>query len=287
MKKIIVGSLILVGSLLAKDSITVVPYYGTINYKNDVTSLKDDGQILGTYFSMGNLGYLVELDYANTKIKYKDVLIEDLKQDDVTLTYAKYNKSVMFKGGIHYIDTTDSDLGDGEIIIGQVGGYLWKGYNKHSYGVEGYYSIYSDGHDENGIEKNIDVIQLTPYYQYSKAININTRNVIGLKVNYQNINAYNQKNYTSFEVEDTLYYKKVYGTVKAYGGEMKTGVKDGGYTVFNTKDLMKDGYSLKLGYFVNKSLSLSASYANNNFKETGQTEDTSNDIIVGTLSYSF
>jgi len=287
MKKIIVGSLLFVATLLAEDSITVVPYYGNIEYKSDATSLKDDGQILGTYFSMGNLGYLVELDYANTEIKYKDARSEELKQNDITLTYAKYEKSIMFKGGIHHIDTTDTDLGDGEVIIGQVGGYRWKGYDKHSYGVEGYYSIYADGHDENEILKEIEVIQLTPYYQYSKAINLNTRNVIGLKVNYQNADAYEQKSYTSFEVEDTLYYKKVYGTVKAYGGEMKTGVKDGGHTVFNTKDLMKDGYSLKLGYYLNKNLSLSASYANNNFEETGQQEETSNEIIVGTVSYSF
>ena len=287
MKKVIAGSLVLLSSLFAEDTITVLPYYGSITYEGDATSLKDDGTILGTYFSMGNLGYLVELDYSNTKIKYKDPLIADLKQDDVTLTYASYGKAIMFKGGIHYINTTDTDLGDGEVLIGQVGGYHWNGYNKHSYGLEAYYSIYKNGHDDDGVEKNIQVMQLTPYYQYSQAINVDTRNIIGLKLNYQNADKYNQKDYTSFELEDTLYYKKVYGTVKVYSGEMKTGVKDGGHTVYNTKDLLKDGYSMKVGYNVNKNLSLSASYAINNFKETGQVEDTSNDIIVGTLSYSF
>ena len=287
MKKVILGSLVLLSSLFAEDTITALPYYGTINYKGDTSTLKDDGTIMGTYFSMGNLGYLVELDYTNTNISYKNPAIDNLKQDDITLTYASYAENLMFKSGMHYVSTTDVDLGDGEVLIGQLGGYHWNGYDKHSYGLEGYYSIYPDGHDENGVKKSIQVMQFTPYYQYSQAINLNTRNVIGLKINYQNANAYEKQDYASFELEDTLYYKKFYATVKAYGGEMKTGVKDGGHTIYNTKDLIKDGYSLKMGYYLTKELSMSASYSINNFKEVGQVEDTSNDIIVGTLSYSF
>ena len=193
----------------------------------------------------------------------------------------------MVKGGIHHINTTDTDLGDANVFIGAIGGYHWRGYDKHNYGLEGYYSTYKDGKDENSVAKKIDIIQFTPYYRFSKAININTRDNIGFKINHIVANDYNTKNYTSYEVENTLYYKKFFTTIKVYGGKMKTGIKDSGNTVYNSKDLLKDGYSIKLGYYVKRNLLLSVSYAVNNFKEYGKTVEASNHVTVATLTYSF
>jgi hypothetical protein len=287
MKKIILGSLLAVSSVMS-DVVTLLPYMVNINYDNDINkSAKKDGVINGIYTSVGDLNYLIEFNYSLTDIKYKDITIRDLKQDDFTVTYAKYYRYYMLKGGIHHINTTDIDLGDANILIGAVGGYHWKGYDKYSYGLEGYYSNYKNGYDENDILKSINVIQVTPYYIFSKAININTRNIIKFKVNHVIAPDYTIKNYTSYEIEDTLYYQKFFTTIKAYGGEMKTGVKDNGNTIYNTKDLLKDGYSIKLGYNIHSNLSVSASYAINNFEENGQTGETSNNSMVTTLTYNF
>ncbi len=287
MKRIILGSLVVASSLIG-DTVTLLPYTGMIDYDSDATkSAKKDGTINGIYASVGNLSYLLEVDYTATDIKYKDANTANLKQDDFTVTYAKYYKDYMLKGGIHHISTTDTDLGDANILIGAIGGYHWNGYDKYSYGLEGYYSNYKDGHDENEIAKDIEIMQFTPYYSFSKAININTRNIIKFKINHIIANDYATKNYTSYEIADTLYYKKFFTTIKAYGGKMKTGVKDNGNTVYNSKDLLKDGYSIKLGYNIQTNLSISASYAINNFEEYGQTDETSNNVTVATLTYSF
>ena len=276
MKKIILGSLVIVSCFA--DVTTVLPYVATINYDSSVNkSAKDKGMVSGVYASKGNMYYLVELDYAHTDISYKDSNESNLIQDDFTITYSKYYLKHMVKGGIHHISTSDTDLGDGDVLMAAVSGYHWKGYDKYSYGVEGYYSYYKD----------VSITQITPNFSYSKAININTRNNIGFKVNYIMADDYSTKDYTSFEVEDTLYYKKIFTTIKAYGGKMKTGVKDSGFTVYNSRDLLKTGYSLKVGYYAKKNLTLSASYSINTFEEDGKTEDGSNSVIVATLSYSF
>ena len=55
----------------------------------------------------------------------------------------------------------------------------------------------------------------------------------------------------------------------------------------NTKDIIQDGYSLKLGYNAIENFSLSISYATNNFIEHGQTEETSNDVLVLSWNMNF
>jgi len=286
-KKIILGSMIAASSLFA-DVATILPYVASIDYTdNAAESAKKDGTIGGIYYSYGNLSYLFELDYSHTNINYKDSTKSDLKQDDFTVTYSGYYPTWMYKVGVHHVDTTDTDLGDGDVLVTALGGYQTYGYDKFTYGLEGYYSNYSDAYDEDGVQKKINIYQLTPYIGYSKAIDINSRNNLNFKINYVNSGDYKTKDYTSYEVEDTFFYKKVYTTLKVYGGKMKSGVKDGGHTVYNTKDLMKDGYSIKVGYYIDKNMAISASFARNNFEEYGKTGEASNDIAVATFSYTY
>ena len=56
-----------------------------------------------------------------------------------------------------------------------------------------------------------------------------------LKANYVHIDKYVDQDYLSFELEDTLYYKKFFTTFKGYIGKMKTGVKNSGNTIYNNK----------------------------------------------------
>jgi len=288
LKKILLGTVLVASAMFAKVS-TIVPYAGYINYDNNQQkSIKDSAKFGGLYVSKGDLSYLLEFSYTYLDIKYKDSSISDLKQHDVFLAYSKYYPKFMIKGGIHYINNNDNiDLGGGETAIFAIGGYNWFGYNKLSYGLETYYSYYSDGKDENNLQKNVGVAQITPYISYSKAININTRNIISLKVNYIYAKDYMKKNYTSFEVSDTLYYKKFYASVKYYDGEMRSGVKDGGMNVYNTLDLMKNGGGVKLGYYIKPRLTMDVSYDINNFKEHNLVTDGGNSVAVLSLSYSY
>ena len=278
---------------------TVLPYVGGIDYGKDGSkSIKDKALLVGAYASVGTLDYLVEFGYSNINATYKDSTLKNLSQDDFFLAYSKYYEKFMFKIATHHVSTTDVELGDANVLIASLGGYNLFGYDKLSYGLDGYYSYYSKGHDEGyAALKPISVVQFTPYLSFYKAINFNWGNTLLLKANYQITSDFLKDNYTSFEISDTIHYSSLFVTLRAYGGEMKTGVKDGGATVFNTLDLMKTGYGLKLGYFLSGGLVATLSYDANVYREydengvtTGTptiTQDAQNAVALVSLSYSF
>ena len=267
---------------------TVVPYFGGIGYENSANkSIKDKSLFGGLYASIGNLSYLSEFSYGYLNTSYKNGIVADLKQHDIAFMHSKYYRSYMFKGGLHYINTNDTVLGDGIILITALGGYTFKAYEKYSYGVEGYYSHYKDGHDENGVQKSISMVQFTPYFGFYKAIDINNKNSLNIKFNYEIASDYAKKSYSSFEVSDTYYYRRLFSTLKACFGEMKTGVKDGGIVVYNSLDLKKSGYSLRVGYYLKNHFIISASYGIDSYREYLKSEDAKNDTALFSLSYRY
>jgi len=292
MKKIILGTALAVSSMFA-EVVTVLPYGGIIDYDSDSSkSIKDKATLLGFHASVGTLKYLLEADYSHIATEYKDSTIDDLSQDDITLAYGKYYDNFMFRIGDHYINTNDKELGDGNIIITAIGGYNYDGYDKYSYGVEGYYSTYSDGHDEKYNKHSINILQFTPYLSFYKYFNKDMTNTVGLKVNYQIASDYVDDSYTSYEISDTFGYKSFFTTLKYYNGEMRTGVKDGGFTVFNTLDLYNDGYDLKLGYYLTPNATISISYGENNYEEFDELSKTmlnegTNSVTIATFSYTY
>jgi len=292
MKKIILGTVLLVSSIFA-EVVTVLPYTGLIDYDSDSSkSIKDKARLIGIHASVGTLKYLLEADYSHLSIKFKDSTIEDLSQDDITLAYGKYYDNYMFHIGDHYIHTNDEELGDGNTLITGICGYTWDDYDKYSYGVDGYYSLYSDAHDEKFSKTTVNIIQFTPYLSFYKYFNKNISNTFLLKMNYEIAPDYVKDTYTSYEISDTFGYKSFFTTLKYYNGEMRTGVKDSGFTVFNTLDLLKDGFDIKLGYYLTPSAIVSISYGENNYEEFDENtasmlEEGKNSVAVATFSYTF
>jgi hypothetical protein len=187
MKKRLLLSTLFIGSTLIADVTTLLPYTANIQYDSAVTkSLKDKGTIAGLYFSHGNLDYLFELDYAKTDISYKNAATNNLVQDDITVAYSRFTEDYFLKLGLHHINTTDTDLGDGNTYMFSLGEFSWDGYDKSSYTLETFYSVYNDGFDQNGIAKKIALLQISPSMTFSNAIDVNTRNNLHLKVNYLN-----------------------------------------------------------------------------------------------------
>ncbi len=295
MKKIILSATLVASSLFA-EVVTVLPYGGQIDYDNSSDkSAKDKATLVGAHATVGTLEYLLEFDYSYLKTDYKDSSIDELKQDDITLAYAKYYDNFMFRIGDHYINTNDDILGDGNIIMGTLGGYTWDGYDKYSYGIEAFYSRYSDGQDENDpitADKTINILQFTPYVSFFKSINKDMSNTLLAKLNYEYAPDYEDDSYTSFEIADTFGYKSFFVTLKYFGGEMRSGVRDSGFTVFNTLDLIKDGYDIKLGYYVTPSAMFSISYGKSNSEEYDiSTQRMLNEgtysVTIATFSYTF
>jgi hypothetical protein len=71
------------------------------------------------------------------------------------------------------------------------------------------------------------------------------------------------------------------------GGEMISGVRDGGNTVINNKDILKTGYGVKLGYYFNANNLLTIGYEVNNYREYLSTEDGSYSVALLTYTYTF
>jgi len=292
MKKIILGLGLLSMQLIA-DVVSVVPYVGYMDYNKDVNqSLKESSILGGLYANVGNLNYLLELNYGYMDTKYKSsVTSEHLKQHDVTLSYSYYKPSYMMKLGAHYISTNDVVLGDGIVGITSLGGYTYSGYDKYSYGVDGYFSYYKEGRGEDSnlsvVAKPVKIGQISPYFSFFKSISLNASNLLSLVVNYEYAPDYVQKSYLSFELSDTFYYRSFFMTLSAYTGEMRSGVKKGGMSVFNTLDLMKYGREVKLGYYLTPALVADISYSENIYEEYSLTQETRNAIAVMSLSYRF
>jgi len=295
MKKVILGSVLAVSSIFA-EVVTVLPYAGLVDYDSSSSkSAKDKATLLGMHATIGTLEYLVEVDYSHLTTEYKDSSIEDLSQDDITLAYGKYYDNFMFRIGDHYINTNDDILGDGNIVMATLGGYKWDKNDKYSYGVESFYSLYSDGQDENdplSTNKSINILQFTPYFSFYKYFDKDKTNTLTLKLNYEIAPDYEDDSYTSFEIADTFGYKSFFTTLKYYGGEMRTGVRDSGFTVFNTLDLIKDGVDIKLGYYITPNATVSLSYAKNNSEEydivsQAMLDEGSYSVTVATFSYTY
>ncbi len=298
MKKLVLATALAATALIA-DVKTVTPYVGSLSYdSSSAKSIKDTAKLAGLYTSVGNLNYLLEFAYGYTKINYKDGTIQDLKQHDITLKYGKFYKNYAWSAGLHYINNNETgaikDLADGYTAILGLEGYKWYGYNKLTYGVDTYYSYYRNAFNETSraSETKVGLLQVSPKIMHSKAININTRNTIALTANFIKANDYKDSSYTSYEISDTLGYKKFYATLKYNGGKMRSGVKDGGFTVYNTKDLLKNAYTAKLGYYFTPKLEADISYTRNNYQEYDAAnlallpEGTSS-IAVVSMSYSY
>jgi len=298
MKKIIVASLLSASAMMAGTT-TVTPYVGGISYdSSSAKSIKDSAKFGGVYASVGNLDYLLEFAYGYTNIKYKDGTIENLKQHDITLKYGKYYKDYTWNIGLHYTNNNEKipikDLGDGYVAIAGIDGYKWFAYNKLTYGVDMYYSYYANAFNDTSLVSttSVKVLQVSPKIMYSKAININTRNTISLIANYIKASDYQDSSYSSYEISDTLGYKSFYASFKYNGGKMRSGIKDGGFTTYNTKDLLKSAYSAKLGYYFTPKFEADISYTKNNYQEYDAANlallpEGSSSIAVLSMSYSY
>ena len=281
-KILIVG--LLSATIVNAEVNTILPYSAYLDY--DSKSSKKSGNINGFYFSRGDLSYLTEINYAHTDIKYKQQS-EHLKQDELTFVYNKYKLKYAVKAGIHINSTSDKDLQNGNTVILGLNSWKYIGYNKLSYGFDFYSSIYKNGKDLNNNSATVRVDQITPFISYFKYYT-NFSNFISLKGNFEQIGAYsNEKTYSSYELKDTIYYKQTYFELGYFSGTMRTGIKDNGMTVYNSRDKITQIINTKVGYYINKNLNTSLSYSTSKFDEFNGQKDTKSNAVIATISYTF
>ena len=250
---------------------TVVPYVALLGDNIENRDEQTRGFMSGVYASRGNLGYLAELGYSNLVKSFGAG--ENLVQNDFYLSYAKYETKYMYKLGFHAIDTNEVLLGSGTTLVGALGSYKYEWYDKYSYGSEFYYSMYKSG---------LTQLQVTPYFSYFNSISASSSNFTLVKMNY-----IVELDFVSMEMSNTFYYRSVFATLEGYFGKMRTTLRDGGLSVYNSLDLMKNGYGVKMGYYLNKNITLSASASFHTVAVYEEEVDTTNRVLAATLSYSF
>ena len=274
MKYLLLLSLLLQIYLQA-EVVNITPYTGMMQYDTDNNkSLKESSHFGGLYISVGTLDYLLEAAYNYTTIKYKDSnTIANLKQHDIYLKYGAYYKNFSWKLGLHAIQNSEQeiyrDLGSGYVGIVNVDGYNYFSQSKITYGFDAYYSLYTKAH--NDVDRNstqaIAIVQVTPHLIYGQTLNSEMSNTTLLQANLQLAKEYQKSTYFSYEIEDTLYYNSLYAMFKYMGGEMKSGVLNGGMVVYNTKDLLQDSYSLKLGYYFTPNFTMDVMFGLQSYQE--------------------
>jgi len=274
LKKIVIIGLVSLNTLSA-DVVSLVPYLGAIKYDNSLTkSLKDSGSFIGVQASVNDNEYLLETAYSYKNISYKDSLnIQNLKQHDLSLMITSKCSAYSLKIGAHYINSNEvnsfKDLGTGYIGIAGLEGSNLFDKDKLTYGVEAYYSVYPDAHNETttAATQFIDIVQFSPYLGYSMVLSSRLRNDAVFKVNAIASTQYKDPGYLSYDFKDTVVYGNLYAILKVFGGEMKSGVKEGGFDVYNTKDLYTGSYEIKAGYYLAPTLAVDFSYAVNYYQE--------------------
>jgi len=268
--------------------ITATPYAGQIAYDKDTTkSLLNKAEFKGIHLSVGTLNYLLEMEYAKMNISYKNKAYQDFSEDDISLAYSLYFKYFMFKIGGHYLKNNDPVLSNGYTAFATIGGYVSNDKESYSYGIENYYSHYKNAHNEAYVPQAITIVQLTPYFKFQKQVTEHWNNMLEFKMNYQITNDYLQKKYLSYEFKNTLRYDAIALTLKTSQGEMKTGVKDGGFTIINTLDVVKSSYGAKVGYSFLPNATVALNYNVNNYQEYGFTEDAQSSLSMLSLEYRF
>lgn len=282
MKKIILLSLITFGALQA-DVINLSTFGGTINYSSN--SLKDKGYSTGIYFSKGNLSYLFETQYERTNIKYKNNAFKHLIQNEITMRYSSYYKNAFWRIGLHANSTNDITLNNGNTAILGAGYYIYNKNNKLELSSNVYYSLYANGTDLNLTKKNIDITQISPELKYTYGSG-NFKSILSLKYNYEISNYSKDKTLNSVEGSLYLGYSNFFLSGSVYSGKMRTGVKNGGFSVINSKDLYKNGYNINTGFYI-RNFNVKVSYGENTFNEFLVAKNVKNNLMYVSIGYRF
>jgi hypothetical protein len=70
-------------------------------------------------------------------------------------------------------------------------------------------------------------------------------------------------------------------------GDLQTGILDGGFNVYNSKDMLHQKAGLKINYFVLPNIKLNLSYTNVKYDEFQNKNSLKNNIVSFGFNYTF
>lgn len=249
-------------------------YSVPINYTSES---KADTTVLGGY---GYFGYNVQ----SVEIEYDRVSRADngdLYQQDYVGIYTYYGVPyTRLKAGFHYVQSADAGV-DGTVYIAgaafdQVSLY---GYKSATVGLDLYSSNYTD---------DTKVLQFSPYMtSYFQPAWPFGYYDFTTKLNFISISGTSSESLNGIEtaLNYNLYPWKL--SAKAWFGHARYGMFSGGNVLYNTADLLRDGYSLSATYSFSPALTLTLGYQFQYLQADGDTSITEVSKVQYMLGYDF
>ncbi len=271
MKKHILFLLLCTPLIMAKTSVTLVPYSSYIKYSG---SSKKRAYVVGLYSSLYHSSNKFELGLENTTIMYNGRWA-DYDQRDITVIYTRFfGKHFLAKAGVHHITT---DKRSSKHFIAGVN-YRKKRYN---IGLDSYYSNY-----KSLSAKPLKILQFKPYIglNFPKS----RWGSFYLKADYNYIKPLHtqkmalKKSYKSVGVKLSHRKGKLTTSVGGWIGKRAFSVEDGGFTVYNSSVVYTKGFYVSADYAMKPKTHIKFKDSYAQFKENGKKGD-SNTVTTSLL----
>lgn len=243
-------------------SVTVMPYYLPINYKD--SGVRKNSFLTGIYGAFEidlNSSLEMAFDYSNFDYVF-DAFPFKIKQYDLTVAYT--NKSIpewLFRLGGHYIVSDDVLTDQSYVLFGGVGKYKFRKW-------DAMFNVYFSNYSE--YNPSFMAIQLSPNF----GLNFSFDRTQGIYFNTQldyiilsKKNISDKKNYFSVKETITYYNNKISVSAYVLLGEQKFAVRQNGFLVYNSADLMKTGFGGSVTYSFTPNFFLKGGVEYDNFDE--------------------
>ncbi|KUG25999.1 hypothetical protein ASZ90_004165 [hydrocarbon metagenome] len=260
-------------SVVGAQSVTIMPYHLPINYKD--SGVRENSSLTGVYGAFqSDLNNKFELAFDYSYFNY----ISNFKIKQFDFTFAYTNESSpeeKFRLGGHYIVSDDVLTDQSYVLFAGVSKYRFRSWDAN---LDVYYSNYGD------YSSKFNAIQLSPTFgltfpfDRTQGVYFNTQ-VYFIRLSEKII--LDKKNY--FSVKETITYYNNNFSVSAYAlfGEQRFAVRQNGFLVYNSADLMKTGFGGSLTYSFTQNIFLKGGVEYDKFDEEAYgTSATSTKFII-------
>jgi len=276
-KKLIVASGLCLTSFLALPTMAATSLLG-YSVPIDYTSTgKTDTTVIGGYGYFGYNAESVEIEYDRVTETNGGALY----QQDFVGIYTNYGLPyTRLKAGMHYVQSAGEGV-DGSVYIAgaafdQVTLY---GYRSATLGLDLYASTYTD---------STNVIQVSPYItSYFQPVWPFGYYDLTTKLNIIAISGATPETLKGVETELSYNFYPWKLSAKAWFGESKYGVYSGGNVVYNTADLLREGYGAFATYSFSPALSIKLGYQVQNLQVAGESAISQVSKLQYMLGYNF
>ena len=273
MKKLYIF-LILTTLLMARPSLTILPYY-TFTHYNDPH--KTSSNTIGYYGALYNFPYLLELSASYNDILYKSSKLH-YEQTEITILSSYFLKNKLkLKGGLHFVASDFRAANEG--LVATIAGLDYHS-KKKELGISLYHSHY-----RHYKPKSLSVFQINPHFSYNFAY-------FELSANYNYIHVCNNKfysdiyaNYHSFGLNLSKKWGSWSASLGGWIGKRAFALEDNGFTLYNLSQLYTSGLDAKLIYHTRHKADIAIKYSHKkyiNYSKKGYS-----DAITSSFAYKW